>query len=543
MRRSHAGTFAAVVTAGAVTAALLAGAAQAAPPGDQGQGGGAIEVPAPAGSDEAAGRVDGTEQPAPVWSSQTDQVSDADAAARAQFEKVSVDEARRRFAVEAAAAGLQQVAADRYRDTYAGLWLVHEPFGVAVSFTDGAEAKVADLSDEFAYPELLRPTDAVVSEQTLLGLQGDIVADRSDVQRGRQSRAPESLRANGGRYDVAVEHMANRVVITLPAPNEKARAEVRQRYGAAVALEAGEGGPAACGIYDCRYAMMSGLELTQPSVTCSSAFAAYGSGYRYVLSAGHCYTQANESRRWNGGSYYGYTDRYQYSGNVDAERIRRASSAWLESSKYFATGSDPTMVSSFARLADIPINTYVGKTGRTTGTTRGYVTKKYISPSWIPSVGNAYFQIDACIRPGDSGGGVWRAGAAYGIVQGAYYNTQCRRSDGAVVTYSDGGQGVINAIDYAISAMGVNLLYNTNLAPRASASRSCSLLSCTFYGSSSSDQDGRVTSWSWNFGDGTTGSGSTVSKSYLLPGTYTVRLTVSDNNGATNTTSMSVSVP
>ncbi|HYY91037.1 MAG TPA: PKD domain-containing protein [Candidatus Dormibacteraeota bacterium] len=49
-------------------------------------------------------------------------------------------------------------------------------------------------------------------------------------------------------------------------------------------------------------------------------------------------------------------------------------------------------------------------------------------------------------------------------------------------------------------------------------------------------------SYSWNFGDGNTGTGSTASNSYLLPGTYTVVLTVTDATGVTTTASQTITV-
>jgi PKD repeat protein len=50
---------------------------------------------------------------------------------------------------------------------------------------------------------------------------------------------------------------------------------------------------------------------------------------------------------------------------------------------------------------------------------------------------------------------------------------------------------------------------------------------CNFNGTSSTDDKG-ITSYSWNFGDGTTGTGGTVTKTYDSRGSYTVTLTVSD---------------
>jgi hypothetical protein len=53
-----------------------------------------------------------------------------------------------------------------------------------------------------------------------------------------------------------------------------------------------------------------------------------------------------------------------------------------------------------------------------------------------------------------------------------------------------------------------------------------------FDGSSSNDPDGRVASWSWDFGDGKSGSGKTVEHAYDKEGKYKVCLTVKDDKGA-----------
>jgi len=67
-------------------------------------------------------------------------------------------------------------------------------------------------------------------------------------------------------------------------------------------------------------------------------------------------------------------------------------------------------------------------------------------------------------------------------------------------------------------------------------------LTVTFDGSSSYDQDGTITAYSWNFGDGSSGSGRVVTHTYNSGGSFTARLTVTDNEGKTGSASHTVNV-
>jgi PKD repeat protein len=64
----------------------------------------------------------------------------------------------------------------------------------------------------------------------------------------------------------------------------------------------------------------------------------------------------------------------------------------------------------------------------------------------------------------------------------------------------------------------------------------------SFDGSGSSDPDGRIASYAWDFGDGTTGTGANATHAYQSAGTYTVRLTVTDSAGGKATSTRAVTV-
>ena len=82
----------------------------------------------------------------------------------------------------------------------------------------------------------------------------------------------------------------------------------------------------------------------------------------------------------------------------------------------------------------------------------------------------------------------------------------------------------------------------SNTPPAAAFTPTCVLLDCTF-ADGSTDADGQVTAYTWDFGDKTAAA---ITKdavhTYSTANTYTVRLTVTDNDGATGDLTHSVLV-
>jgi len=100
----------------------------------------------------------------------------------------------------------------------------------------------------------------------------------------------------------------------------------------------------------------------------------------------------------------------------------------------------------------------------------------------------------------------------------------------------DGAEGIDTAVVQ---------ISKVNQAPQAIIEGPISALvgeTLNFSGSNSSDLDGSIVSYFWNFGNEGTGSGVNVTYSFDAPGNYKVTLTVIDNDGLSATQSQSVQV-
>jgi len=64
----------------------------------------------------------------------------------------------------------------------------------------------------------------------------------------------------------------------------------------------------------------------------------------------------------------------------------------------------------------------------------------------------------------------------------------------------------------------------------------------TLDGSGSTDPDGAIVVYDWNFGDGSTGSGMMLNHTYAMPGTYNITLTITDDSGAIDSATTSAAI-
>ena len=101
-----------------------------------------------------------------------------------------------------------------------------------------------------------------------------------------------------------------------------------------------------------------------------------------------------------------------------------------------------------------------------------------------------------------------------------------------VLTVTD-NQGATGSLTKTVTAV-------ANVSPTASFTSSVSSLVVSFDASASSDSDGTVASYAWDFGDGNSGTGKTPSHTYAAAGDYQVVLTVTDNDGATGSVTHTV---
>ncbi len=130
----------------------------------------------------------------------------------------------------------------------------------------------------------------------------------------------------------------------------------------------------------------------------------------------------------------------------------------------------------------------------------------------------------------------WGDGSAAGTGKTATHHYAQVGSYTIVLTITD-SRGATGTVSHSVVAS------TTNQPPVAAFTSTPSGLGVAFDGSGSSDSDGSVASYDWDFGDASAhGTGAKVSHTYAAAGTFSVKLTVTDDQGATGTVSHDVTV-
>jgi PKD repeat protein len=124
-----------------------------------------------------------------------------------------------------------------------------------------------------------------------------------------------------------------------------------------------------------------------------------------------------------------------------------------------------------------------------------------------------------------------------------HFGIGTRSSVDVRVTFPDGRQVVRAAV---APASRITVQPTNNQPPTAVATATPTSVaigqSVAFNGSASSDPDGTIASFAWDFGDGGRATTATASHAYAAAGSFVARLTVTDNAGSTATATVTISV-
>ena len=118
--------------------------------------------------------------------------------------------------------------------------------------------------------------------------------------------------------------------------------------------------------------------------------------------------------------------------------------------------------------------------------------------------------------------------------------------DDSSVAPSTGYTYTVQAVDFAanqsLESDPVFVTIEANTAPTASFTAELQGRTLFVDGTASSDSDGTIAQWDWDFGDGATATGEYAEHMYSGDGDFTVQLTVTDNSNGTDTTSQLLGV-
>jgi hypothetical protein len=315
-----------------------------------------------------------------------------DALSYAKANNVSVQEAAYRLSVHAEAGELDAALAETYPDTYAGLWLQHQPdFRIIVQFTESAELPLAKA---VLPPDLALLVDVIRVKYSLRELEDKL---QSVAEPARNAGASVYVDVIGNRVQVQRTDEFDGLDSVSVADGITIDPQVYVAKPAEIALIAGF-----------------------PISGCTNGFTAvvkYTSTYR-MTTAGHC----PDSQVYSGQNMPFILEKFQGSNDEQSHGI-----AQTIPTNEFIAGSPPAArtVTSRTFRVNQPINGWTCKYGNSTHETCGYLKSKTFQPGYVPNANATFMLVQPnggpdMVNGGDSGGPVYLGHSAYGLVSGEY---------------------------------------------------------------------------------------------------------------------------
>lgn len=426
-----------------------------------------------------------------------------DADSYTAYYRVGTGEAVRRLRLQRQIGDLDAALSEEERATYAGLWIEHQPrFRVVARFTDPAGE--ARLRRRLAGDELADLVETRPARWSLEHLE----------QQQKESRALTHRAGIPANSDINI--FENRVELHVVEPRrlDAALASMRVHLPPSVEITRVDG-----------LAKNEALIGASPLSTCTAGFGVQTSqGELGILTAGHCPDQQ---------FFQGLSLPFRAQDLTGSEDVQWNSACdVVQVTNQFDSGVDlRPCIATRHRNSQVP-GQFVCKNGKATGRTCGEILSRSYDPYedsfysygtfvYVKSLG------DNLSEEGDSGAPWFLEYDAYGIQVGAPHGGVSRHAYYMPINFvSSLGVSVLTAYPPAVC----------NARPKASFTAGIRRTDgmAFFDASASSDPDGRIVRYEWDFDDGTTAVTTTPATSHLYgreTATYNVTLTVVDNDG------------
>ena len=282
-----------------------------------------------------------------------------------------------------------------------------------------------------------------------------------------------------------------------------------------------------------------------------------GQGNVYALSNNHVYANSNKASIGDNvlqpGPYDGGQDpgdaigtlhdfepiKFDGSNNTIDAAIALSSTGQVG----YATPSDDGYGTPGTTTVEASVGQPVQKFGRTTAWTRGTVSEFNVTVDVCYKTAGPFrcklaarFVDQTAITPGSFSGG--------GDSGSLIVTDDANKNPVGLLFAGSDTRTLANPIDAVLQRFGVIIDDGSgagNIPPTADFSYTTSKLTA-YFTDQSTDPDGSIGSWNWDFGDGETSTEQNPSHPYAAGGTYTVTLTVTDNESATDSKSTDVTV-